>query len=117
VSNTPDFEALVTSILEGKAPPRVRTAAAKGALPLPRVTLVRLFIHLRDDEVDDIRQAAESSLANLDTDAVRGLLSDESCTADVLTFYAGVAARDESLAERRLLRLRSTSWPRPATRP
>ena len=46
------IESLVTGILEGRAALRVRSAAARGALPLPRTTLVRLQVALlRDEEI------------------------------------------------------------------
>jgi hypothetical protein len=78
----------------------VRSAAARGALPLPRVTLVRLWLALREDQVPEIRAHAESSLSGLGTEAVLEVLSDEQCSPEVLDHFAGKAIKDPAMAER-----------------
>jgi hypothetical protein len=99
VSEQTPFDALVTQIIEGKAPTNVRAAAARGALPLPRVTLVRLFILLLEDEQEEIRRAAEESVKGLEQDAIQEVLGDHSCEPEVLLHFAKQAIREESLAE------------------
>jgi hypothetical protein len=94
------MDALVTPILEGLAPKSVKLAAARGALPLPRATLVRLYVVLRQDEDEQIRTQAEASLADLDRPALLEVLSEETCAPEVLSHFADRAARDEELAER-----------------
>ncbi len=93
-------EGLVARILDGTAPPQARSAAARGALPLPRPVLVRLYLHLRQEQDESIRRDAETSLAAIRGDAVREIVADPACPAEVLNHYAPAAARDEALAER-----------------
>jgi hypothetical protein len=100
VSEPTAFDALVARILEGRAPLPARMAAARGALPLPRAALVRLYIHLKTDENEQVRQDAEASLSGLDHDALREVFDDPGCDPAVLEFFAQRAARDEALAER-----------------
>jgi hypothetical protein len=78
----------------------MKLAAARGALPLPRGALVRLYVALRDDEDEQIRTQAEASLAELDRPTLLEVLSEESCAPEVLHHFADRAARDEELAER-----------------
>lgn len=93
------FDAIVTRILAGEAAPNIRAAAARGALPLPRSTLVRLQIHLLQDAEDAIQAAAGASLNALDVPAIREVLEDPHCPIEVLAHFAPRAARDEGLAE------------------
>jgi len=95
----PGVEALVGKIEAGEAPDRIRAAAARGALPLPRAVLVRLFLLLLDDPVDEIREAARASLQQLDAAAVKEVLADPGCAAEVLRHYAEPGARDAAIAE------------------
>jgi hypothetical protein len=97
----PDREAaIVESILSGHAPPHVRAAAARGALPLPRATLVRIFVALRQDDDEGVRAAAEASLGQLDAKAIEEVLAAADCSGDVLGYFAPRAARETGLAER-----------------
>jgi hypothetical protein len=100
LSNPTPFEGVVEQILEGKAPRQVRQAASRGALPLPRASLVRLYLALRQDEDEEIRQAAAATLSALDRPFVLEVLGDEDCAPEVLEHYAVGACRDEELAER-----------------
>jgi hypothetical protein len=91
---------ILERILSGGAPLPVRSAAARGALPLPRATLTRLYLHLRNDADEGVRAEAESSLAQLTPDVLLEVLSDRACDPLVLEHFAGAAARDERLAEK-----------------
>jgi len=91
---------MLERILSGAAPLPVRAAAARGALPLPRAVLTRLYLHLRTDADESVRSDAEASLGQLTPEVVLEVLSDASCDAVVLQHFAGMAARDERLAER-----------------
>jgi hypothetical protein len=91
---------IVDRILSGVAPAPMRAAAARGALPLPRAVLTRLYLHLRTDPDETIRQDAERSLGALTPEIVLEIVSDASCDAIVLQHFAGTAARDERLAEK-----------------
>ena len=87
-------------ILSGSAPLPLRTAAARGALPLPRPVLVLLYLTLRQDPEGDVRTHAEASLGLLSGEALKDVVGDPACPPDVLTHFAVAAARDEALAER-----------------
>jgi hypothetical protein len=90
----------VEQIIEGRAPTHVRTAAARGALPLPRTALVQLFVILLKDDNEEIRQSAEASLEALDTAVIQEVLTDPSCKPEVLVHFAKQATRQEMIAER-----------------
>ena len=92
--------AIVERILSGGAPLPLRSAAARGALPLPRAVLTRLYLHLRTDGDEAIRADAARSLGALTPDVVAEVLADPGCDAIVLLHFASVAARDERLAEK-----------------
>lgn len=92
-------EALLQRFLEGTAPPPLRQAAARGALPLPRTVLARLFVLLLEDEDEAIRTDAQKSLDGLGKDATREILSDDACAPEVLRYFARKVHRDESLAD------------------
>jgi hypothetical protein len=92
--------AILERILSGGAPLAVRSAAARGALPLPRAILTRLYLHLRNDAEESVRADAELSLTQLTPDVVLEIASDPTCDPLVLEHFAGMAARDERLAER-----------------
>jgi hypothetical protein len=95
----PDQE-VVARILGGQVSRQVRSAAARGALPLGRAALVRLYLFLQNDEDAEIRTAAESSLQGLGRPEIVDLVGDEECAPEVLEYFAGHAVRDEGLAER-----------------
>jgi hypothetical protein len=99
VSAPSPTDALVQRVLDGSAPLALRVAAARGALPVARAVLAKLFLHLRADPDENVRNEAESNLAGLDGDAIREILSDPSCDGAVLRHYAGAAARNDKLAE------------------
>ena len=100
VTDTARMDALVEAILSGKAPEHLRTAAARGALPLPRASIVRLYVALCADADENIRGAAQSSLNGLASDDLLEVLGSEDCAPEVLTHFSKAAARDKTLAEK-----------------
>ena len=94
-----DGGSLVARILSGQAPLPLRSAAARGALPLPRAVLVQLYLALRNDPEPAVGQDAELSLATLPPEALAEVLSDPVCDVTVLRHFASQAARDEAIAE------------------
>ncbi len=101
MSEEPTGEAIVQRILGGQAPHPLRAAAARGALPLPRPALARLWVFLQSEDEDrEIREEAARSLAGMETDALMDLLGDPDCAPEVLEHFAPQAARNEVLAER-----------------
>ena len=99
MSEPSSAQAIIDRILDGSAPLQVRAAAARGALPLPRVVLTRLHLHLLDDPEDQIRSDAQSSLDALDGGELKTVLGDPGCAPEVLQHFAGHAVKDEALAE------------------
>ncbi|MCP3981882.1 MAG: hypothetical protein GY716_21475 [bacterium] len=93
-------EIMVQRILEGRAPQPLRSAAARGALPLPPATLVRLGVFLLQDSEESIRSEAENSLTNLDSDTLQEALAETACPTEVMEHFAKRASREEKLAER-----------------
>jgi hypothetical protein len=91
---------ILERILSGGAPLPVRSAAARGALPLPRAVLTRLYLHLRNDADENVRSDALSSLSQLTPEVLLEVLSDPGCDQLVLEHFAPMAARDERLAEK-----------------
>jgi len=100
VSDASPFDAIVERILDGGAPLNVRLAAARGALPLPRATLIHLYIRLLKDQEDGVRQAAQQSLDGLNQEMMGEALADPACQPEVLAHFARKAARQEALAEK-----------------
>jgi hypothetical protein len=99
--------AILDRILSGSAPLPVRAAAARGALPLPRAVLARLYLHLRNDKDEAVRADAETSLAQLTPDLILEIVSDAQCDPVVLRHFASAAARDEKLGEKVAFHARS----------
>lgn len=77
---------LVDGILQGTAPPAVRLAAARGALPLPRPVLFRLLVALTGAAEEEIRTAAASSLKGWPREEIESIAADPACSPDVLSF-------------------------------
>jgi len=100
LSLAPAAEALIRQISEGKASSSARSAAARGVLPFPRVVLAHLFVLLLRDEDENICGDAAASLAGLDDDALREILTDTECSPEVLLYFTQSALKDEIIAER-----------------
>ena len=100
MSESNPFVEIVGRILDGEAPANVRAAAARGALPLPRPTLVRLQVFLLRDPDEEIRQSAKQALDALDSRAIHEVLSDRTIPGEVVVHFSKRAAREEALAER-----------------
>jgi hypothetical protein len=94
------IHAILERILSGAAPLPLRSAAARGALPLPRAVLARLYLHLRSDADEAIREDASRSLRDLTPELAREIASDPGCDAVVLQHFASLGVRDEGLAEK-----------------
>ncbi|MDH3628568.1 MAG: hypothetical protein OEV00_09325 [Acidobacteriota bacterium] len=99
MSQDSPIETLVNGILDGTAAAHLRTAAARGALPLPRPTLVRLFIALSEDNDEEVKSAAAASLGALTNEETRTVLADADCPPQVLVHFATQASRAIDLAE------------------
>lgn len=91
---------LVAQILAGKAPERLRVAAARGALPLPPAQLAQLYLYLRNDEDAAIKRDAAASLDAIATETRDQILEDTECAPEVLIHFAAGAISDPVAAER-----------------
>jgi len=100
MSQPTPVEALVKRILEGRAPLVLRQAAARGALPLPRTLLTRVYVHLLEDSEGQVRETARANLEALDVEAIGEVLSDPGCVPEILRYFTPRAARDTALAEK-----------------
>jgi hypothetical protein len=90
---------IVDAIRAGTAPQHVRAAAARGALPVPRATLIQLMVELLNDDVESIGLDARNSLDGLETDEIADALRDEDCPSQVLIYFSKQAAHEPLLAE------------------
>jgi len=94
---------LVDAILSGQAPPPVRLAAARGALPVSRAERLLLCVHLLADGEAGVRQAAAERLASEGAgELLAALDAGEPMAAQVLEHFArrkeAPAALQEKLA-------------------
>ena len=99
MTQTAGMEALAEKILSGEAPENLRSAAARGALPLPRGLMAQLQVYLLHDSLETVRQAAAESLKSMEPEAIQACLSESDCTAEVLSHFAGQSTRNGTLAE------------------
>ena len=93
------MELIVARILEGTAPSPAKAAAARGALPIARTDLVRLFIYLLKDDDEEIRKDAAASLSNLDDDTLAEVFGSEDCAPEVFTFFSRSAVSSRSRSQ------------------
>lgn len=88
---------LVASILEGTAPPQVKAAAARGALPLSRAELLRVLVALRQDPDPGIQGAATAQLDDWPAEEAARLVAEPSTPPEVLGFFLTWAELDQEL--------------------
>jgi hypothetical protein len=75
---------LVERFIKGGIPMDLRLMAAQGALPLTPIDLVELLHHLLSDPEEQVRRAAQTSLAGTTVDVFLPLLKDRQTPAGVL---------------------------------
>src|SRR5882724_9437516 len=92
-------DVLVDSILAGRAPRAVRMAAARGALPVPRASVLRLLVSLAADGEDEIRLAAAASLAAWTPDELQQLAADADTSPEVLGYLLRIPNAGTTLLE------------------
>jgi hypothetical protein len=89
---------LVDAIVSGQAPPAVRLAAARGALPVTRAERLLLCVHLLSDSDPAVRKAASVRLAGEGrTDMAASLDAAEPLAPQVLDHFAGRGDADPAL--------------------
>ena len=63
-------EELLSGILEGQVPRKVRLFAAQGLLPIPREDLFRLQVMLSTDPDEELAEISKSSVAEVDSESI-----------------------------------------------
>lgn len=81
---------LASAILEGRAPGPIKLSAARGVLPLSRADLVRVLVHLADEDDAAIRDEAAGTLAAITDDDLVTLVVDPGTSTDVLDHFGGM---------------------------
>lgn len=79
---------LVDRILDGTAPHAARSAAARGAVPLPREALILVLVHLAGDADASIRAETFATLESIPQDELGTILASPHTDPRVLSFYA-----------------------------
>ncbi len=90
----PPSNPLVAALRSGEAPRPVKLSAARGVLPISRGELAGILVPLTSDTDEEIRTAAEATLAGYPSDEVYSLLMDQVTDATVLHYFAcGASAK------------------------
>jgi hypothetical protein len=88
---------IVERILTGQVPANVKSAAARGALPIPREDLIELWILLRNDLDDEVRLACKESLAGIRESEWVELLPGHPFDPKVLDFAVRVLGKTPNI--------------------
>ncbi|MEW5806725.1 MAG: hypothetical protein AB1756_05180 [Acidobacteriota bacterium] len=91
---TKGFDLIEKLILDGEAPPHIRMAAAKGALPLPPLSLLRLKVFLLGDADSSVKAEASRQLKAYSEDELFRMLAEKRCHPSVLLHFA-IDRRDD----------------------
>lgn len=78
---------LVAAILEGRAAPPLKLAAARGALPIPRRDLIHVLVHLLEDPGEEVRIQAGGTIATIPEEDLAQVLSDPTTATEVLDHF------------------------------
>ncbi len=87
-SSEASFEKIEKLILEGEAPPHIKMAAAKGALPFSPLSLLHLRVFLMTDRDRSVQSEAAKGLQSIPEDRLLKMLKSRNCHSAVLSFYA-----------------------------
>lgn len=93
---TPDFSALFKT---GKAPHRLRLAAAKGLVPMALEQQILTFIRLTADPDRQVSAEADKSIEHLADEQLLPLLKKEDCPAEILSFFCFSIGRIPAILE------------------
>ena len=87
-SASASFAVIEKLILDGEAPPHIKIAAAKGALPLSPLSLLRLRVFLMKDTDKSVQSKASKGIQSIPEESLLPMLKDRKCHPSVLSFYA-----------------------------
>lgn len=89
----------VRSILDGTAPPQARMAAASGLLPLPQSDLLEVLVNLRQEDDQEIVEAATATLEEQNTDDLLAAAKSEETSPTVLDYLATLSNENKQIHE------------------
>lgn len=90
---------IVKRILSGEAPPNLKQAAARGALPIPREDLIELWVLLRNDTDAEVRMACKENLAEVSEEEWTESLPSHAFDPRVLDFAARILGKNPHLLQ------------------
>jgi hypothetical protein len=96
-ADEPATNPLVQSILDGTAPSQLKIAAARGALPLPRVELFLLLVVLARDTDAQVSEPALQTLGGWPAAEVATLVADPATPSEILAFLLTWSGLDDGL--------------------
>jgi arsenate reductase-like glutaredoxin family protein len=99
---------IINVIKSGNAPKPGKLAAARGMLPLTQEELLEVLIILRQDQEEDIRLAAETTISNLDPNTLLPIAQNQNSPVHLLDFLASWQKASYHLTEAIILN-KSTS--------
>src|SRR5947209_13839881 len=89
----------VQSIIDGKAPPAARLAAARGLLPLSQADLLEALVHLGTDNDPEVARAAQSTLGSQQPQDLLSVAKADDAAPAVLGYFASLANAGRDLHE------------------
>ncbi len=98
-SSGASFNKIEKLILEGEAPPHIKIAAAKGALPFSPLSLLHLRVFLMKDDDKSVQSEASKGMQSIAEDSLLKMLKDRKCHPTVLAFYASQSRDDNKYLE------------------
>lgn len=79
---------IVQKLLAGTAPPPIKLAAAKGALPITPIELFYVLGALRDDEAAEVRSAVEETATSMADGTLAGLLGNPTLPPQLVEYFS-----------------------------
>ena len=87
-TNVTSTNPLVQAIVAGTAPQAAQLMAARGLLPLAPSDLLEALVALRASEAEEVRRAADETLAAQDAEGLREIATDNETAPSVLAYLA-----------------------------
>jgi hypothetical protein len=98
-TETKSTNAVVKSIISGKAPAAARLAAARGLLPLPQADLLEALVHLSADNDPKVAGAAQATLKSQQPADLLSVAKSSDAAPAVLGHLASLPNADRDLHE------------------
>ena len=91
--DTKSKNSAVTALLNGTAPEQVKTAAARGILPLPQDDLLEVLVTLAESTDAELAKIASGTIATQDSAAIESGSITRLCRTEDLVLYSYAVAR------------------------